>query len=571
MLHGRWLPIALGAGGLVVVGVTAVPALGESADRIRSYGAASPGAAVLELVTGLAIFAAATALATDPRRRAPALAIVFIGLAWLSNVWVGAEVAPTTIANIALLLAPMVAPAALLAVSTLMTSRRACIAGTSVAIAAAGWGLVLWLVRDPFLDRYCWRDCLVNAWAPFAEVERARTATNVSLALGVVCGLAVVAVSLLGLHPRAHERALRWAFAPGIGVGLALAASSAALLLEPAEDPERPLFTSLFVARALALVVFAAAIVVAVVMRRHLVRREIAELARDPGTGTAGGLAAVLARAFDDPELQIGYPLADGTVVDADGRPIAIAGTAVQIVRGGEPVALVSSPTGVHPASLARELGPAGRLSLANERLRAEQLARLRELTELRRRIVATGDAARRSLERDLHDGAQQRLLALTFDLRVGVAAAEAAGREEIAALLRSALEHVGSAVSELRDVAHGLFPAVLTTSGLVAAVETLADSRPLELTLEVDAARRFPLDIETAAYAVVSEGTEGASAPVRVEIAESKGALVVTVDDAPWNGGVVSVEDRIGAVGGAIVWSKRRCQARLPISPVAA
>jgi signal transduction histidine kinase len=319
-----------------------------------------------------------------------------------------------------------------------------------------------------------------------------------------------------------------------MGVGAVLAASSAGLLLEPAESPERQLFAALFVARALALVAFAAGIVVATVVRRNLVRREIAELARDTSTGRGAGLAASLARAFDDPELQVGYPLADGTVVDADGRPIALADTAIRVVRGDEVVALVAAPIGVHPTSLARELGPAGRLSLANERLRAEQLARLRELTELRRRIVSTGDAARRRLERDLHDGAQQRLLALVFDLRVAIARAESAGREDTATLLRSALVHVTSAVTELREVAHGLFPTVLSTSGLVAAVESLADSRPLTLTLGVDARRRFPPNVETAAYAVVSESTEDASDPVRVEITEDGAELRVAVDDAP-------------------------------------
>jgi signal transduction histidine kinase len=559
------MPIALGTAGLAVIVASGVPTLGERGGGITSYGGISPGAAVLEFVTGVALFVAATVLAADPRRRASASATFLLGLAWSSSAWIGSVAAPTALANVALLLAPLVAPAALLVVATLTTLRRTRLFGAAVAVIVAGWGVVLSLMRDPFLDRYCWRDCLVNAWAPFADVERARAATNISLALGVACGLVVFAISLLALRSR-RDRALRWAFAPGIAVGAVLAASSAALLLEPAENPERQLFAALFVARALALVAFAAGLVVATAVRRHLVRRQIAALSSDTSTGSGAGLAASLARAFDGPELQVGYPLADGTVVDADGRPITLADTAIQIVRGGQLVALVATPAGVHSKSLARELGPAGRLSLANERLRAEQLARLRELTELRRRIVSTGDAARRRLERDLHDGAQQRLLALVFDLRVAIARAESAEREDTATLLRSALEHMAAAVTELREVAHGLFPTVLTTSGLVAAVESLADSRPLTLTLGVDARRRFPPDVETAAYAVVSESTEGASASVRVEIAEDGGELRVAIDDAPWNGGVVSVEDRIGALGGTVERVGQSVVATLPL-----
>ena len=560
------MPTALGAGGLAVVVASGIPTLGEHSGPTTSYGGISPGAAVLEFVTGVALFAAATTLATDERRRASASAMFVLGLAWSSSPWVGSAAAPTALANVALLLAPMVAPAALLVVATLMNSRRTRVLGASVAVVVAGWGVVVWLVRDPFLDRYCWRDCLVNAWAPFAGVERARAATNISLALGVACGLAIFAISLLGVRSRVPNRAVRWAFAPGMAVGAVLAASSASLLLEPAENPERQLFTTQFVARALALVAFAAGIVIATAVRRRLVRREIAELARDTSYGTGAGLTASLARAFDDPELQVGYPIADGTVVDADGRLIPLAETAIRIVRGDEVVALVSSPAGVPEASLERELGPAGKLSLANERLRAEELARLRELSELRHRIVATGDATRRRLERDLHDGAQQRLLALTFDLRVAIAHAESAGEGDTAMLLQSALEDVTSAMIELREVAHGIFPTVLTTSGLVAAVETLADSQPLTLTLGLDAHRRFPPDVETAAYAVISESTEDALGPVRVEIAEDGAELMIAVDDAPWSGGIVSIEDRVGALGGTVEWSGSRLEARLPV-----
>lgn len=563
------LPLALGVGGLAVSLASAAPTLGERGVGITSYGGASPGAAVLETLTGAALFTAATLLATDPRRGEAALTTFFLGLAWSGAAWAGWTDAGNVVQNIGRLLLPMVTPAALLVVASLLPRGRTRAAGVSLAGITIFSGVVLWLVRDPFLDRYCWRDCLADSFAPFAEVDRARTATNATLVLGVACGLVTVALCADGFReriPAAH--AIRWALAPGLGAGIVLAFANLALLREPAEDPERSLFVTTFTARGLALTAFAAGLA-AVALHPRFVRKAIARLALEPARSAGTNLAASLGHALGDTELQVGYPVSDDLVVDADGQPIAFDEAATRIVRGGELVALVSSASGALPAaSLERGLGPAGRLALANERLRAEQLARLRELTELRRRIVAAGDAERRRLERDLHDGAQQRLLALTFDLRVAIVRAEAAGKRDLVVALTGALTCVQEAGGELRTIAHGIFPAVLTTSGLVAAIETLADGRPMILNLNLDSEMRFAPEVETAAYIVVLEGTEGAVDSVRVEIDEKGGNLVVTVDDAPWNGGVVSVEDRVGAAGGTINQSGRRLEAVLPVPP---
>ena len=112
-------------------------------------------------------------------------------------------------------------------------------------------------------------------------------------------------------------------------------------------------------------------------------------------------------------------------------------------------------------------------------------------------------------MERDLHDGAQQRLLALTYDLRVALTIAEIARDERAAASLRAALGRGASAAQELRDIAHGIFPAELAASGLEAALESLADLRPLRLEVELAPGRRFRPEVETAAYAVVAEARE--------------------------------------------------------------
>jgi signal transduction histidine kinase len=522
---------------------------------------------VIETLAAVALFLAATLLATDPRRRRVALAAFALGLAWAAAPWAGWANAPAALRSAAILLVPTIPALALLTVSALHAGRRAsklalALAGITIAV-----DIALWLVRDPFLDRYCWRDCLARSGAPFADADRARALTNLSLTLGVACGLALVALALvpfLGRRARPADALALWAAVP---LGAAIALSSLVLRLIPEEDPERPLHAALFVARGLALILFSLGLSAVAVRPRH-VRRTVTRLAEEPGGAAGGDLGVALAVALDAPRLRVGYPLDDGRVVDARGEAVALGEEHVRVLRGAQVVAVVGLPDGaeISAASVERALGPSARLALGNERLRAEELARLHELTELRRRIVATGDAERRRLERDLHDGAQQRLLALSFDVRVALSRAEGAGEAHVAAELREALSAVGQATEELRTIAHGIFPAVLTTSGLVAALETLADTAPLLLRCAIDEGARYAGEVETAVYAVVAEAVSGATAPVRIWLDEEDGDLVVTVDDAPWSGGVVAVEDRVLAVGGVIERDRPGLRAAIPV-----
>jgi signal transduction histidine kinase len=562
----RTLPSRLiTAGGLMIATSSALIALGNRSPKVTSYATTSPGFAVLSSLTGAALLTAAALLAhggPGTRTRA-ALATFALGAAWSADAWAGWSGAPTIVRNAAMLLVPMLAPVALLTVASVVGGRAAfaAVVVAGAGIASAG---VLWLVRDPFLDRYCWRDCLAHSFAPFSGPQAARTATNVALAAAAACGMFAAVVCAGVLARRRLERLL----IAGVASGCALAASSLVLRFEPAEDPTRSLYASLLVARSVSLLALAVALGY-VALRPTLVRRAISRLAADPSR-SQGGLEAGLAAVIGDRGLRLGYPLPeDGPVVDAEGHPVEVEPSAARIVRGGELVALVHSPAGAPPANaLERALGPGARLALANERLRAEQLFRLHELTELRRRIVATGDGARRRLERDLHDGAQQRLLALAIDLRVALKRAGVAGREEAAALLREASARVDVATRELRAIAHGIFPSVLASAGLAAALDSLADERPLVLSIDLELGRRFPADIEAAAYALVAEGTAAASAPVRVRVEERDSELVVALDGATGNGGAAFAEERIGAAGGALVRIGRRLEAALPVPP---
>jgi hypothetical protein len=181
----RWV---FTAGGLMIATSSAVIALGNRSAKVTSYTTTSPGFAVLSSLTGATLLAAAALLARSGQgtRTRAALATFAVGTAWSADAWTGWSSAPTVVRNAAMLLVPMLAPVALLAIGSMLGGRAA---STAAVVAGAGIAsaVALWLVRDPFLDRYCWRDCLVHPFAPFRGAELARTATNVELAFGAVC------------------------------------------------------------------------------------------------------------------------------------------------------------------------------------------------------------------------------------------------------------------------------------------------------------------------------------------------------------------------------------------------
>jgi signal transduction histidine kinase len=553
--------LTLGATGTLIALSTAVVSLGDRGLKSTSYATSSPGLAVLASLTGVALFGAATLLAAEGSSTCTALATFALGAAWSADVWAGWSRTPAIPRNLAMLLLPLGAPLVLFVVASTLGRTRLGLAGAVAASVGTGAGLVLWFVRDPYVDRYCWRDCLAHSFAPFGDVSLARTATHVTLALNAACAGFAVVLAAAGIARRTLGRPLLTV----VAAGAALLVSNITLRLQPAEDPTRRLFASVFVANGIALAALGLALA-SVALRPRFVRRAVARLAVDPGRW-GGGLTAALGTALGDPGLRVGYQLSDGPVVDAEGMPIVFEAATTQVVRGGQLVALVGSSAGAPPrARLERALGPAAKLALANERLHAEQLFRQRELTALRRRLVAAGDAARRSIERDLHDGAQQRLLALAIDLQVALKRAQAARSHEAADLITAAAERLAEATAELRRIAHGIFPSTLANAGLVAALESLADERRLVLSIGPELGRRFPAEIEAAVYALAAEASTDAIAPVRLALREQRSALVVELFGATLNGG--GAEDRIGAAGGTLGWSEGRLEAVLPMPP---
>jgi signal transduction histidine kinase len=191
------------------------------------------------------------------------------------------------------------------------------------------------------------------------------------------------------------------------------------------------------------------------------------------------------------------------------------------------------------------------------------------ELRESRARIVATGDAERRRVERDLHDGAQQHLVALAVNLRLAqdiIGDDPGAGAEMLAQMA----EDVQVTIRELRELAHGIYPAILAEAGLASALATLAEQAPLPIELGEVPPERYSTPVETAAYVTVTEAIANAAerkaTVVSVNVAREDKQLVVQIEDDGAGGSeLLHLADRMGALGGSLEVAPHSLRAEIP------
>ncbi len=300
-----------------------------------------------------------------------------------------------------------------------------------------------------------------------------------------------------------------------------------------------------------------------------------------------GELRACLARALGDPSLEVLYAREglDGWV-DADGQPGSLpepaigqwARTVTMVERDGRPLAALLHDPALDQG-LVRAASAAAGMAIENERLQAEVRAQLEEVRASRQRIVEAGDRERRRVERDLHDGAQQRLLTLSLALHTARRQLAALGADADPALVetvRGASEELRLAIDELRELARGIHPAILTDEGLEPALASLAGRTAVPVTLLEVPSGRLPRPVEATAYFVVSEALanltkhgHATSASVRVRLdddqsgeclAEGQAGLLVEVRDDGVGGadpargsGLRGLHDRVAAVGGRL------------------
>jgi signal transduction histidine kinase len=240
-----------------------------------------------------------------------------------------------------------------------------------------------------------------------------------------------------------------------------------------------------------------------------------------------------------------------------------------QILREHELIAVINhDPALVDSGGLVQAIGPAARVAIDNERLQAELLAQLTELQASQVRVVQTGDAERRRLERNLHDAAQQAVLALSYDIRLAMATAHRSGGGDLGQLLERAMKAVQSALEELRQLAHGIYPAVLTEFGLRPALASLADTTPVRVAIGTVPTERLPPIVERTAYLAAADVLDQAASAGADELtiaAEAAGGdLVVEIrgtDVSP----TTPMSDRVGALGGQIIRASDALRVRIP------
>jgi len=319
-------------------------------------------------------------------------------------------------------------------------------------------------------------------------------------------------------------------------------------------------------------------------LARSAVGELFLELREDPAPAD---LRDSLARALRDPSLTLAYWLPEfGTYADQAGRPVELpnadGGRAMRLIDrdGARVAALLHDPALEDEPELLAAVTAAAGIALERARLSVELRARVDELRGSRARIVEAGQRERQRLERNLHDGAQHRLVALS--LQLGLLEEELAGDRSATAQLERARGEIDTSLDELREIAQGIHPAVVSGHGLAVALEQLAARAAVPVRLKVEIEERLPEALEVAAYYLVAEtlanvGKHAQAAIATVEVTRSNGRIQVEVFDDGVGGadtergsGLRGLADRVEALGGRLrVWSPHgggtRVRAEIP------
>ena len=388
-----------------------------------------------------------------------------------------------------------------------------------------------------------------------------------------VCALGVIALMTRELVKRIRrtEGSERRAYGPVIYAGGAALAAFALVFASVAIGGDGATVLRILALGAFATVPYA---FLAGLVRGKISRADaVTELVERLGTADdeRRSLRDAIAIALGDSSLSIAYWIPEQRAyADSEGQPVELpepgsGRIATPIERGGKPLAVVIHDAALsEEADLVRAVGGAAALTLENERLAAELRARIEELRASRARIVQAADEERRRLERDLHDGAQQRLVALALNLKLArsTLADDPDGARE---LLDDAVEELTAATAELRELARGIHPAILTDRGLDAAVAALAGRATVPVEVRAVPEERLAPPVESTAYFVVAEALTNVARYSRathaeIEIQRGNGTLIVEVRDDGIGGadpvrgsGLRGLADRVAAVDGRL------------------
>jgi signal transduction histidine kinase len=395
--------------------------------------------------------------------------------------------------------------------------------------------------------------------------DNGTAATLEKIRLGVLVAASLGAAATIGARWRSASGPRRRALLPSLAGTLCAVLFAAWLTCLILSSPQLPL---LWVLNAALLTVPAA--LLGGLLRSRLARGGLTELLRELGGLRGARLEAGLARVLGDPGLVLAYRVpGEAAYIDGRGRPVApVAGSgqraAASVERDGRELALLVYDASLEDdPELVQAVTSAAAIALDDARIQAESAQRLAELRDSRERLVAAGDAERRRLERNLHDGAQQRLVSVALQLRM-IRSRLRTDPDAAEALLVAAGDELSQSLEELRELARGIHPAVLN-HGLETALRSLASRASVPTTVTFESPERLPERVELAAYFVVCEALAnvakyaGATA-ASVTVSRRNGTAVVEIADDGVGGadetagtGLQGLADRVAALDGEL------------------
>ena len=421
----------------------------------------------------------------------------------------------------------------------------------------------------------CGTDCPPNAFLALGSEPGFVDAVVIPLER-LASGLVFAAVALaLALRLARGSRLTRVGLLPVVAVATLRFVLAAAYVVARARRPESQLTEILSTASLLCIPAFSVAFVIGLLRARMAAGRALVRLGARYGSRVEGGeVRDLIADAVGDPSLEVVYWNSEdpGGWIDTAGEPVSLPSfgpdRAVTEVRGSRGrVAILVHDRALTDAPVITDVaGGFALMAIENQRLETQLRSSLRELRESRERIMSAADVERRRIERDLHDGAQQRLVSLRIQLELAGDLVEAhperAGRR-----LRELGRDVDDAVDEVRSLARGLVPPILVERGLVDALRDAAHGGHLRVTVHARGLGRYPPETESAVYfaclealqnaAKHAEGARSASVSLwedeelRFEVRDDGAGL----PEGPRQGGagLTNMRDRVGAVGGRL------------------
>lgn len=526
-----------------------------------------------DVVIGVLLISAGMALALVGGSRGAGLLAVGVGIVWLAIVPARSVLGSDLLRGPGQVSAPLLGPALLGLVVALAASAqksRRTIGSTAVllvvAVLVAGLRLAAY---DPFADPTCVNCGHAGRPLLLATMDQRMLLDRAAAALTIASAGGLLWFGLGWLPGGGSARGGKLAAVVGsIVVGLTLAVGAAVHSAKATQLSlsvgSQEFVGAIELTKTLGggLLVIGLVWLVVDVVR---VRVGMRQLAHDIASATElGSLDSRLADALNDRSVVVGYWFeSEDRYVSANGRPLASPPADAQqnqvtIERDGQLIAAIWHRGGTEPITIRHELTSSLLVALDNERLHAVGMANLSALRTSRARMVALQEEQRRQVERDLHDGLQQRLLAIVFDLRLAMVAAERIGESRRSGWLAQAEALSLSMVEEVRSLARGIYPAILSQAGLAAALSSLADEAPIPLGVSFRESFRLPQPVETSVYQIIADAladaVRGGASEMAVVIERIGASVAVDVDhDGITTAVAVRLVDRIAAAGGSL------------------